>query len=78
MKSAKEICPTTTMQKVKEGALLVDVRTKFEVEKTSFGVPNYINIPLDELENRLSEIPKNKEIVMVCRVGDRSLRTTYF
>jgi len=78
MKPVKEICPTTTMQKAKEGAFLVDVRTKFEVEKASFDVPNYINIPLDELENRLSEIPKDKEIVMVCRVGDRSLRTTYF
>ena len=78
MKKAKEICLTTTMQKVKEGGLLVDVRTKFEVKKASFNVPNYINIPLDELEERINEIPKDKEIVMVCRVGDRSLRTTYF
>jgi len=78
LKQAKEICPTTTMGKVKEGALMVDVRRKNEVEEVTFDVPNYINIPLNELENRIDEIPKDKEIVMVCRSGSRSLKTTYF
>ena len=78
MKEAKEICPTTTMDKVKEGALIVDVRNKSEVENVNFDVPNYMNIPLNELEDRISEIPKDKEIVMVCRSGERSLKTTYF
>jgi len=78
MIQAKEICPTTTMGKVQEGALIVDVRNKTEVVEVSFDVPNYINIPLNELENRLNEIPKGKEIVMVCKSGERSLKTTYF
>ncbi len=78
MKQAKEICPTTTMGKVQKGALLVDVRSTEEVKEVSFDVPNYINIPLNELEDRISEIPKEKEIVMVSRNGERSLRTTYY
>ncbi len=78
MEQAKEICPTTTMIKVKDGALIVDVRNKYEVENITFDVPNYINIPLNELEARIHEIPKDKEIVMVCRSGERSLKTTYF
>jgi len=78
MNQAKEICPTTTMGKVKEGALIVDVRNKSEVEEVTFDVPNYINIPLNELEDRINEIPKDKEIVMVCKSGERSLKTTYF
>lgn len=78
MEKAKEICPTTTLGKVKEGALLVDVRRKNEVEKVSFDVENCINIPLSELEERINEIPKEQEIVMVCHSGERSLRTTYF
>jgi len=78
MKQAKEICPTTTMGKVKEGALIVDVRNQSEVVEVTFDVPNYMNIPLYEIENRISEIPKDKEIVMVCRSGERSLKTTYF
>lgn len=78
LKQAKEICPTTTMGKVKEGALIVDVRNKDEVAEVTFDVPNYINIPLNELGNRINEIPKDKEIIMVCRSGERSLKTTYF
>ncbi len=78
MKRAKEICPTTTMKKVNDGALMVDVRNRQEVEVVNFDVPNYLNIPLNELEVRLHEIPKDKEIVMVCRSGERSLKTTYY
>ncbi|MCL7753000.1 rhodanese-like domain-containing protein [Polaribacter sp. Z022] len=78
MKEAKQICPTSTLKKVNEGALIVDVRNSEEVAKVSFDVPNYLNIPISELENRLHEIPKNKEIVMVCLSGMQSLKTTYF
>ena len=78
MTQAKEICPTTTMGKAQEGVLIIDVRNKFEVENVNFDVPNYMNIPLNELEDRINEIPKDKEIVMVCRSGERSLKTTYF
>lgn len=78
MKEAKQICPTTTKGKVAEGAILVDVRRENEVNDVSFDVPNYMNIPLQELENRLNEIPKDKEVVFVCRSGERSLRATYF
>ena len=77
-KRAKEICPTTTMGKVKEGALIVDVRNQDEVAEISYDVPHYMHIPLGELEDRINEIPKEGEIVMVCRSGGRSLRATYF
>ena len=78
MQPAKEICPTTTLGKVKNGALIVDVRNKSEVDEVTFDVPNYMNIPMNELEDRINEIPKDQEIVMVCKSGGRSLRTTYF
>ena len=78
MERAIEICPTTTMSKIKEGAYLVDVRRNHEVEQVTFDVPNYMHIPLNELEDRIGEIPKDKEIVMVCLTGERSLKTTYF
>jgi len=78
MKLAKQICPTTTKGKVSNGALIVDVRKREEVAKVTFDVPNYINIPIDEFEARFTELPKDKEIVMVCLSGERSLKTTYF
>ncbi len=75
---AKQICPTTTLGKVQSGALIVDVRKVEEVAQVTFDVPNYINIPIGELEDRINEILKNKEIVMVCLSGERSLKTIYF
>ena len=73
-----EICPTTTFNKLNEGILLVDVREKEEVENLSFDIPNIINIPMSEFENRFNEIPKDKDIVLVCMVGQRSLLAAGF
>lgn len=74
----KEICPTTTQEWVKNGALLVDVREENEVAELAYDVPNIINIPLSQFESRFSEIPKDKDVVMVCRSGGRSLRAAGF
>jgi rhodanese-related sulfurtransferase len=78
MNLAKQICPTTTISKIENSALIVDVRKRQEVANVTFDVPNYVNIPMDEFEERYTELPKDKEIVMVCLSGERSLRTTYY
>jgi rhodanese-related sulfurtransferase len=70
----KEICPTTTQQWVKDGALLVDVREADEVAELKYDVPNILNIPLSEFETRYTEIPTDIKVVMVCKSGARSLR----
>lgn len=74
----KEICPTTTQEWIKRGALLVDVREKNEVEQLAFGVHNIVNIPLSEFEERYLELSKEQEMVIVCRSGVKSLRATNF
>ncbi|MDP3466851.1 MAG: rhodanese-like domain-containing protein [Daejeonella sp.] len=74
----KEICPTTTQEWIKNGALLVDVREKEEIDQLAYEVPNIINIPLSDFENRFSEIPKDKEVIMVCKSGIKSLRAAGF
>jgi rhodanese-related sulfurtransferase len=38
----------------------------------AFHVPNTTLIPLDQLVSRLNEVPKDKEIVVVCGSGNRS------
>jgi rhodanese-related sulfurtransferase len=73
-----EICPTTTQTWVKRGALLVDVREKNEVDQLAFDVPGIVNIPLSEFEIRFNELPLDREIVMVCLAGVRSLRAAGF
>lgn len=50
-------------------SILIDSRTKEEYE---FGhIERALNIPVDELRGRLSEIPKDKKIVVYCAVGLR-------
>jgi len=73
-----EICPTTTQNWVKNGAVLVDVREGDEVEQLAFDVPVIVNIPLSEFENRYTELPKDKDLVIVCHSGVRSLRAAGF
>ncbi len=50
--------------------MLVDVRTKSEY--TDGHLPNAINIPLNELDKRMNEIPTDKPIIVVCASGNRS------
>jgi len=49
--------------------LILDVRTPPEVAAGT--VPGAVNIPVDELRERLAELPKDKEILVVCQVGIR-------
>jgi rhodanese-related sulfurtransferase len=50
--------------------LVLDVRTRAE---TAGGIlPGAMNIPVDELQAHLSELPKDKEIITHCRTGLRA------
>lgn len=53
----------------RDSIALIDVRTQ---EEHSVGhIPGDVNIPLDSLRDRLSEIPRNKKVVLYCGVGPR-------
>jgi phage shock protein E len=56
------------------GALLLDVRTQAEFDEQR--IPRSQLIPLDELPDRLGELPRDKDIVVVCRSGNRSKEGT--
>lgn len=55
-------------------AVIIDVRTPGEYREGH--IPDVFNIPLDELENRMGEIPKDKKVVLICRTGNRSAQGT--
>lgn len=56
-------------QLVKQGTMLIDVRT--EQEYGNGTIQGAVNIPLDDLRERLSEIPKNRDLIVTCQVGLR-------
>ena len=57
-------------QKIKEGAIIIDVRTPEEFK--SGHVKGSINIPLDKVQNQLGKIDKTKVVITCCRSGARS------
>uniref|UniRef100_A0A7C1NS20 Rhodanese-like domain-containing protein n=1 Tax=Agrobacterium albertimagni TaxID=147266 RepID=A0A7C1NS20_9HYPH len=75
---AREVCPTTSERLLREGALLVDVREPDEVAQVGFGGCEVINIPLSELEARWREVPRDRDVILACAIGERSLKATYF
>ena len=57
-------------QMVKDGAFLLDVRTQAEWDE--YHAPQAVLIPLDKLPDRLEEIPRKGDIVVICNSGNRS------
>lgn len=52
-----------------ENAQILDVRTASEFEMGY--IDKAVNIPVDELRNRLGELDKNREVLVYCQVGLR-------
>lgn len=57
---------------------LVDVREPYEWDIGNLGPQGAKLIPLKELPNRLSEIDRDREVVVYCRSGARSARAADF
>ena len=55
----------------KAGAVLIDVRTPGEVAEGT--APGSVNIPLQEAAQRIAEFPKDKDLLIFCRSGKRSM-----
>jgi len=63
------LCHVEEILHPREDQQLLDVRTPAEVEAGS--IPGAINIPIDELRGRLEELPRDKELLIICQVGLR-------
>ena len=53
-----------------EKGFLLDVREPFELAVEN--APGAVNIPLGQLRSRLGELPRDKEILVICRSGQRA------
>jgi phage shock protein E len=73
--SAGRVAPAEAHALVKAGAKLLDVRT---AEEFAGGhVPGAVNVPVQELANRLAEVgPREAPVVVYCHSGSRSGRAT--
>ena len=57
-----------------EKGFLLDVRDPAELAVES--VPGAVNIPLGQLRARLGELPRDREILVICRSGQRAYSAT--
>ncbi len=58
------------IDKKDKGFVLIDVRSKSEYN--SGYIPTAINIPYTKIQERSEEIPKDKLIIVYCKVGGRA------
>ncbi|HKM54174.1 MAG TPA: rhodanese-like domain-containing protein, partial [Isosphaeraceae bacterium] len=53
---------------------ILDVRTPEEFARGH--IPDAVNIPVDEIRDRLGEVPRNQDLAVYCQVGQRGYLAT--
>jgi len=59
-----------------EDVYVLDVREQYEYDEKH--IPNVTLLPMSEIQDRLAEIPTDKEVIITCRSGNRSGQVTQF
>lgn len=57
-----------------EGAVVLDVRT--DSENSAASIPGSTHVPVDSLRERIDEIPRDREVIVHCKVGQRGHTAT--
>jgi rhodanese-related sulfurtransferase len=58
------------------GPLVIDVREKWELDVAR--IPDVQHIPMGEIPARVGELDPEREIVVMCRSGGRSMQVAQF
>jgi rhodanese-related sulfurtransferase len=72
--AVKSISVDQAYQLYQDGEAFLDVRTPAEWEQAH--IPGATLLPLNELESRLNELPRDLDLVVYCRSGNRSLQAS--
>jgi phage shock protein E len=76
--TARNVAPDDAYSMVskREGLYLLDVRTPGEFQQARLEGAHLI--PIDQLVNRLTELPKDRPILVYCAVGSRSAQVVNY
>lgn len=69
-REAPELPATEIPHRIAAGALLLDVREPEELAISQ--IEGAVHIPMDEVPARLDQLDREREILVLCRVGERS------
>ncbi|MEU4577959.1 MULTISPECIES: rhodanese-like domain-containing protein [Nonomuraea] len=64
--------PEVEARDVPEGAYLLDVREQNEWDAGH--APEAVHIPMTQIQARVEEVPADRQVYVVCRVGGRSFQ----
>ena len=73
---AVDVKQAAEMQNGETGALIIDVREPNEFAQLR--APGAVLVPLGQLNSRVDDLPRDRELLMVCRTGGRSQNATKF
>jgi rhodanese-related sulfurtransferase len=59
-----------------DGAIYIDVREDYEYNEAY--IDGFENYPLSTLEETYKDLPNDKEIIIICRSGNRSMKAGMF
>jgi rhodanese-related sulfurtransferase len=76
MVEVRNVNVAEALELLEGGALLLDVREDNEWE--SGRAPDAVHVALNEVPDHLDELPRDRQIVCVCRSGARSGRAANF
>jgi rhodanese-related sulfurtransferase len=65
----------TVIKRLKEkdkNTLILDVRTPNELKDITERYSNWINIPYQSARTKIKDLPKDKDLIIVCSVGARA------
>ncbi|GAA0724418.1 rhodanese-like domain-containing protein [Dactylosporangium roseum] len=68
--------PTVSINDVTEDAFILDVRE--DDEWAAGHAPEAMHLPMMQIPIRIDEIPADRDVVVVCRVGGRSAQVVAF
>jgi rhodanese-related sulfurtransferase len=59
-----------------ENPVVLDVREDWELQLAR--LPDVVHVPMNQLPARLSELDRERETIVMCHAGGRSLRVAHF
>jgi rhodanese-related sulfurtransferase len=68
--------PSASVHEVSDDAFLLDVRE--DDEWTAGHIPGAVHVPMMEIPARTDEVPDDRDVVVVCRVGSRSAQVVAY
>ncbi|WP_280462248.1 rhodanese-like domain-containing protein [Nocardia carnea] len=67
---APSLTAAEAIDAVRDGALIVDVRRRFEWNRTR--IPGAVHLPLEQLTDKCAELPDDRLLITFCTGGLRS------